>query len=117
MVVPLIPVALAALGALGLGVSAGSNLYRQSLQRNLYGSQANAYKNLHEGYSKYLAKHGRQINPDRAWASYYGQYQSALNKIESSTAESVGTIGGTLGATSGLGYGLYRNLGKTSKRA
>lgn len=111
---PLVPV-LAGLMVSGLGISMGSNLYKQHLQRQLWSKQANAYMNLHNGYNRHLEKYGRSINPDRAWSSYYGQAMAARNNIQSSYASSVGTVGGTFGAMAGFGKGLY-NTGKTSRR-
>lgn len=113
MVAPLIPLALM-LG--GLAVSGGANLYKQYNQRLLYSKQYNAMMNLHNGYNKYLAKHGRSINPDRAWTSYYGSAQSIQNNIENSIASSIGTVGGTFGAASAFGKGLYANFGKSHNR-
>lgn len=115
MVLPLIPLILTAVSAIGLGVSAASNLYKQGNQRKLYSQQENAYNNLHNGYNKYLAQHGRSINPDRAWTSYYGQAQAARNNIENSYASSIGTVGGTFGAGAMFGQGLYK-VGHTSKK-
>lgn len=73
---------------------------------------ANAYKNLDRGYRSYLATQGRSINPNRAWTSYYGQYRKAQTNAENSVAGSVGTLGGTVGGS----YGLYRMVGRTSRR-
>lgn len=111
----MLPLILGALALGGLGVSAGANLYSQSIQRNFYNNQARAYGNLHAGYAKYLATQGRSVNPDRAWTSYYGQQQAALSRAESSIAQSVGTVGGTIGAGAFAGRGLYKDYGKTSR--
>lgn len=110
MAFPLLPVMLGS-----MAISGGANLYAQSKQRQLYRGMANAYRNLDVGYRQYLAKHGRTINPDRAWTSYYGQYYKAAKNLESSTAGSVGTAFGTLGAGIGLSRGLYKNSGRTSR--
>lgn len=93
----------ALIGGVALGVSAGANLYAQYNQRKLYRQQYQAYRNLHNGYANYLRAHGRSINPDRAWTSYYGQAQKARNNLENSIAGSIGTTSGTFGA----GVGLY----------
>lgn len=88
MVLPLI---LGAIGAGGLAVSAASNLYTQYNQRKLYAQQEQAYRHLDQGYRRYLSRQGRQINPDRAWTSYYGQYRTLQNNIENSRIGSIGT--------------------------
>ena len=97
MVAPLIPLMVA-----GLAVSGGANLYSQWNQRKLYRRELNAYENLDKGYRTYLAGHGRTINPDRAWTSYYGQAERMRTNITNSYAGSVGTAGGTIGAGAGL---------------
>lgn len=113
MVLPLI-LAGAMIG--GLAVSGGANLYSQYAQRKLYRKQAAAYKALDRGYDKYLEGHGRVQNPNRSWASYYGQYQKAKKGIEVSYANSVGTVGGTVGAGAAFSSkGIYGGQGKTSK--
>lgn len=107
---------LTAVGLAGLGVSAGANVYAQYRQRQLYRQQANAYSNLHRGYTKYLKSNGRQINPDRAWTSYYGQYQRALANYESSYAGSFGTVGGSIGAGSAIAQHSLRSTNGTFRR-
>lgn len=102
----------ALIGLAGLGISAGANLYTQYNQRKLYREQANAYRRLHEGYSRYLAREGRRINPDRAWTSYYGQYRHAQLNTENSLIGSYGTLAGSVGA----GGGLYSVMGRSRRR-
>lgn len=51
---------------------------QKELNQNLY----NAYNNLDHGYRQHLAKEGKQINPNRAWTSYYGQAQKYANQIQ-----------------------------------
>lgn len=110
MVVPLL------LGAMlaGLATSGTANLYSQWNQRKLYRKELSAYENLDKGYRTYLSRHGRSINPDRAWTSYYGQAERARNNITNSYAGSIGTVGGTVGAGAGFGRGLFSG-GKTSR--
>lgn len=109
MVAPLIPIALLATMLGGLGVSAGANLYTQNNNRRLWSQQAAAYENLDRGYRKYLATQGKEINPNRAWTSYFGSAQSLRNNIANSTAQSFGTLGGSAGAMAGFtSGGLYR---------
>lgn len=115
MVNPLLALRIA--GIAGLGISTASNLYTQRNQRRLYSAQNKAYMNLHNGYQKYLSNHGRSVNPDRAWTSYYGKAQQASNNYTNSIAGSIGTVGGALGAGSVMLRGLYgSDSGRTSKR-
>lgn len=114
MPIPLIPIALATMIG-GLGVSMGANLYKQHNQRSLWARQAQAYENLDKGYRQHLAKHGKTVNPDRAWTSYYGSAQTLRNNMENSIASSVGTVGGTFGAGAAFGRGLYKEYGKSSR--
>lgn len=99
----------------GLGISMTSNLYKQYNQRQLWSKQATAYENLDRGYRSYLAKHGRVINPDRAWTSYFGSAQSLRNNIENSIASSIGTVGGSFGAGAAFGRNLYKVNGRLSR--
>lgn len=117
MPLPLVPI-LAAAGIAGLGISGVSNLYGQHVQRRLYRRQEKAYRSLNDGYSRYLAKEGKSINPNRSWTSYYGQAEKARANFDTSQSASVGTLGGTIGAASiGLKTsGLYKGIGKTSRR-
>lgn len=114
-----LPVILAGIGLGGLAVSTGSNLYAQYNQRKLYRKQENAYRNLHNGYQRYLSQNGREINPDRAWTSYFGKAELARNNLENSYVGSVGTLSGAIGAGA-IGIkssGLFgSSVGKTSKR-
>lgn len=113
MVFPLIPLMLGS-----MAVSGGANLYSQYNQRKLYRGMSQAYKNLDTGYKQYLAKNGRTINPNRAWASYYGQYRKAQTNLENSYSGSVGTAFGSLGAGLAFGRvrkGLYADTGRTSR--
>lgn len=113
MVAPLI------LGAMlaGLAVSAGANLYSQHNQRDIWEKQANAYEHLDKGYRRYLSSQGKEVNPNRAWTSYFGQAQALRNNIANSYAHSVGTIGGSVGAGLGISKesGIFDNLGKTKR--
>lgn len=93
------PFPLAVVGLGGLAISGGANLYSQYRNRQLYRRQINAYSNLERGYSRYLAAHGRKINPNRAYAQYYGgSIDRAKTGIDVSYAQSAGTAGGTFGA-------------------
>lgn len=123
MVIPLaIPAALSVAssvaGLAGIGISAGANLYAQKNSRKLYSGMKNAYENLYKGYGSYLRQNGRDYNPNRAWASYYGQMQKADTNLRNSDLGSLGTIGGSFGAGSMFaksgGSSLYK-LGKTKR--
>lgn len=93
MVVPLV---VAGLG--GLALSGGANLYSQWNSRQLYRRQINAYQNLQNGYARYLAKHGRRLDPYRAYERWGSRIDSANTSIANSYAGSVGSAGGTFGA-------------------
>lgn len=93
MVVPLV---VAGLG--GLALSGGANLYSQWNSRKLYRRQIDAYDTLQKGYASYLAKHGRKLNPARAYERWGSKIDSAKTSIGNSYAGSIGTAGGTFGA-------------------
>lgn len=93
-----VPLPLVAAGLGGLAISAGANLYSQHMSRKLYRRQINAYSRLEKGYSRYLARHGRKINPDRAYERWGSRIDSASTSLTNSYAGSLGTVGGTFGA-------------------
>lgn len=95
MVVPLV---VAGLG--GLALSGGANLYSQWNSRALYRRQIDAYSQLQKGYAAYLARHGRKINPYRAYERYGNRIDSSYTNLHNSYAGSLGTFGGTFGAGS-----------------
>lgn len=91
------PLAIAGLG--GLALSTGANLYAQRLNRELYRRQINAYSQMQNGYARYLARHGRKINPVRGYINFYGgKMDSASTNYRASLASSYGTAGGAFGA-------------------
>lgn len=90
------PLAIAGLG--GLALSGAANLYAQSQSRALYRRQINAYKTLQSGYSRYLAKHGRRLDPARAYERWGSRIDSLDTNIRNSYAGSVGSAAGTFGA-------------------
>lgn len=90
------PLVVAGLG--GLALSSGSNLYSQYKSRQLYRRQINAYKQLGEGYTRYLARHGRKVNPARYYERFGGRIDTAYTNLANSYAGSIGTAGGTFGA-------------------
>lgn len=94
MVIPLL-----AAGIGGLALSGGANLYSQYKSRQLYRRQINAYSQLENGYKRYLAGHGRKINPARGYAQFYaGRIDQSSTNLGNSYAGSLGTAGGTFGA-------------------
>lgn len=93
------PVPLVVAGLGGLALSGGANLYAQHLNRQLYRRQINAYSQMQNGYARYLARHGRKINPVRGYVNFYGgKMDSASTNYGASIASSIGTAGGTFGA-------------------
>lgn len=89
---------LAAAGLAALAYSGGANLYAQANSRALYRRQINAYKTLQSGYARYLAKHGRELNPARAYERWGSRIDSLDTNIRNSYAGSFGTAAGTFGA-------------------
>lgn len=90
------PLFIAGLG--GMAMSGGANLYAQAQTRALYRRQINAYKNLQDGYVRYLRRVGRNPNPARMYERYGSRIDSAGTNLGNSYAGSVGTAGGTFGA-------------------
>lgn len=90
------PLVIATLG--GLALSGGSNLYSQHVSRGLYRRQINAYRELGEGYTRYLAANGRKVNPARYYERFGGRIDSAETNLTNSYVGSLGTAGGTFGA-------------------
>lgn len=91
-----LPLVAAGLG--GLALSTGANLYAQRMSRSLYRRQIDAYRQLQNGYSRYLATHGRSLNPWRAYERWGGRIDSAQTNIRNSYASSIGSAGGAFGA-------------------
>lgn len=94
MVAPIV----AGLALSGLAASGIANIGRGINAAQTYNQFKRGYKALDEGYRRYLARQGRQINPHRALDSYYGKYlrNSALEK--SGYLSALGAGGGSLGA-------------------
>lgn len=90
--------ALLAAGLGGLTISAGSNLYAQKFSRALYRRQINAYSQLEKGYARHLAKHGRRLNPYRAYERYGRHIDNSRTSLGNSYIGSVGSTAGTVGA-------------------
>lgn len=90
------PLAVAGLG--GLALSGVSNLYAQKVSRQLYRRQIDAYKTLQNGYRVYLAKHGRRLNPYRAYERWGSRIDSANTNLRNSYIGSIGSASGTFGA-------------------
>lgn len=66
MVLPLIPLFL---GAAALGLS-GFSLYTQHNQRQVYKQENEVTNEFKQGYSDYLSRQGRKLNPARSWKAY-----------------------------------------------
>lgn len=95
--------AIALAGLAGLGISAGSNLYRGISSYDFNKRQSNAYRALDAGYSSYLARHGLRVNPNRNITS--GFHAKALSSDlagRNALASSVGSLGGSFGAGAAL---------------
>lgn len=91
------PLVVAGLG--GLALSGGANLYAQHINRQLYRRQIDAYRKAYAGYSRYLARHGRRINPTRGYLNYYGgSIDRARTSYNASLAGSYGSAAGAFGA-------------------
>lgn len=102
MVLPALPVLLAYAGIGGLTLSGLSNVARQVTYGNAYQQFGRGYKALDQGYRNYLARQGRQINPNRALTSYYGQYIRNKAQMEGAYYGAIGSAGGSIGAGSML---------------
>lgn len=104
MVIHVLP---ALIGAGGLAVSAGANLYSQYNSRKLYNAYAQDYKRW---YSDYCRNTGRTAR--YPMLSAYGSYLAQRNNISNSLASSIGTLGGSFGAGTALyGQKLSKWLG------
>lgn len=93
----------ALIGAGGLALSAGANLYAQRNSRRLYNAYAQDYKRWQRDFGRNT---GRSLK--YPMLSAYGSEMAQRTNYSNSLAGSIGTVAGTVGAGSALYGGKLR---------
>lgn len=93
-----LPLVLAGIGMGGLATSGLMNVAKGYNSAKLYDQFGRGYLALDQGYRRYLAKHGRKINPNRALTSYYGNFLRSHTSMENAYLSGIGSGMGSLGA-------------------